>query len=234
MAKDLPTAVYVDGHNLYYGRIRGTSFKWLDLVGLFDRLIHDQNPASLITQVRYFSAPAIARLASHGAASVIAQQDYHRAMRQRYGARFDVTWGAHTFDRKGTLLPRFVEGVPYDRKDRVRVWKLEEKQTDVNLALAMYRDACSGAYGQLVVCTNDSDAAPTLAAIRSDFPAIILGVVTPVRPPEASATQRGISRSLTGNADWSRHYLLDAELARSRLPDRIHTGRKPIRKPAHW
>ncbi len=29
------TAVYIDGYNLYYGRIRGTAFKWLDVVALF-------------------------------------------------------------------------------------------------------------------------------------------------------------------------------------------------------
>ena len=26
------TAVYIDGYNLYYGRIRGTRYKWVDLV----------------------------------------------------------------------------------------------------------------------------------------------------------------------------------------------------------
>jgi hypothetical protein len=29
------TVVYVDGFNLYYGALRGTPFKWLDLYGLF-------------------------------------------------------------------------------------------------------------------------------------------------------------------------------------------------------
>ena len=28
------TRVYVDGFNLYYGALKGTSFKWLDLVRL--------------------------------------------------------------------------------------------------------------------------------------------------------------------------------------------------------
>jgi hypothetical protein len=30
------TVVYVDGYNLYYGLLRGTKLKWLDLVALFE------------------------------------------------------------------------------------------------------------------------------------------------------------------------------------------------------
>ncbi len=29
--------VYIDGFNLYYGSVRGTSFKWLDIEQLFVR-----------------------------------------------------------------------------------------------------------------------------------------------------------------------------------------------------
>lgn len=234
MSSKLSTAVYVDGYNLYYGRIRGTPYKWLDVVGLFDRLLHDQDPRSALERVRYFTAHALARFSSHGEASVIAQQDYHRALLHLHAGRLELTYGTHSFDRGGTLLPRFAEGAAYDRNDRVRVWKLEEKQTDVNLALAMYRDACSGLFGQLVVCSNDSDVAPALAAIKSDFPHIRLGVVTPVRPPVPDGTHRRVSRSLSMHAAWTRHYLLDSELERARLPDRVPTARKPIRRPPHW
>ncbi len=38
------TAVYVDGYNLYYGRLRGSPFKWLDLPVLFDALLRTQEP----------------------------------------------------------------------------------------------------------------------------------------------------------------------------------------------
>jgi hypothetical protein len=69
MATDLPTAVYIDGYNLYYGRIRGTPYKWLDLVGLFEHVLRDQDPRSVLARLHYFSAPALARFASHGQAS---------------------------------------------------------------------------------------------------------------------------------------------------------------------
>ena len=31
------TRVYIDGYNLYYGCLKGTAFKWLDLLALFER-----------------------------------------------------------------------------------------------------------------------------------------------------------------------------------------------------
>ena len=65
---------------------------------------------------------------------------------------------------------------------RTRVWKLEEKKTDVNLAMRIYRDANKGRYDRIILVSNDSDAEPALAAIREDFPAIMVGVVMPVRP----------------------------------------------------
>lgn len=145
------TAVYVDGYNLYYGRLRGTPFKWLDLVKLF-------------------TAPALATFASHGSASVEAQSAYHRALQTKYGDRFETVYGTHSFDKSGTLLPVYVADQPFDRTNRTRVWKLEEKKTDVNLALRMYRDACRGLYDRIILVSNDSDAEPALEALRADFP----------------------------------------------------------------
>jgi uncharacterized LabA/DUF88 family protein len=143
--------------------------------------------------------------------------------------------GKHSHDKHGTLLPEYVEGHPYDRNRRVRVWKLEEKQTDVNLALSMYRDAASGEYQQQVVVSNDSDVEPVLKSIRADFPGIRLGVVTPRPPPTpGQPTGRAVSSSLSAQADWTRAYLLDADLERAHLPPRVHTGKKPINKPPHW
>jgi len=37
------TAVYIDGYNHYYVRLRNTAYKWLDVVALFDMLIKVQD-----------------------------------------------------------------------------------------------------------------------------------------------------------------------------------------------
>lgn len=229
------TAVYVDGYNFYYGRIRGTPYKWIDVVRLFERLVHEQTPTSQMTLVRYFSAFCLARFSTHGNASTIAQDSFLRGHEVRHGSRFQKTMGTHTHDRSGTKMPRYVDGQAFNRADRVKVWKLEEKQTDVNIALAMYRDAASGRFSQLVVCSNDSDVEPVLRAIREDFPGIRLGVITPRRPPEAgAAVHRNMMSSLSANAHWARSHIHDEELASCQLPDRIQTGKKPIDRPAHW
>ena len=230
------TVGYIDGYNLYYGRLRGTSYKWLDLVALFQHILKVQDPEGTLDAVRFFTAPALARFASHGQASMIAQQSYHRALEARHRDRFSITLGTHSYDNSGTKLPTFVPGQPFDKHVRSHVWKLEEKKTDVNLAMAMYRDAAKGRVDQVVLCSNDSDAEPVLKALREDFPALIIGVVTPVHPPPEAGGRihRGISTSLATQAHWTRKHILDDELASAQMPPRVPTRKKPIDKPAHW
>ena len=141
----------------------------------------------------------------------------------------------HSFDKSGTLLPAYVPGQPFDRTNRTRVWKLEEKKTDVNLALRMYRDACKGLYDRMILVSNDSDAEPALEAIRTDFPHIMLGVVMPIRPVLSGTTaHRRPSGSLANQADCTIAHLGDDVLDSAQLPVVIPTKKKPIRKPAHW
>ena len=47
------TFVYVDGFNLYYGALKGTPWKWLDLPALFAKVLQ---PHHDILAVKYFTA----------------------------------------------------------------------------------------------------------------------------------------------------------------------------------
>jgi hypothetical protein len=49
------TIAYVDGYNLYHGRLKHTPFKWLDLVGLLSTILRVQNPSAQITVVKLFT-----------------------------------------------------------------------------------------------------------------------------------------------------------------------------------
>lgn len=49
--------VYVDGFNLYYGCLKGTAYRWLDLEALCARLL----PKNEIHRIRYFTAKVGAR-----------------------------------------------------------------------------------------------------------------------------------------------------------------------------
>lgn len=225
------TAIYIDGYNLYYGRLRDTDYKWLDLVKLFAHILKVQDGSqSSLSAVKLFTAYAKASFSSHGQASAIAQQSYHRALSTLYPEILHIVLGNHSHDKNGALLPTFIDGVPYDRSVRSRVWKIEEKQTDVNLALTLYRDAAKGLYDQLVICSNDSDIEPALVALKEDFPALTIGIVVPLsrtgpRPPSASLIQ---------HSHWSRKYILDEELAQAQLEAQVPTQKKPIKKPSHW
>ena len=46
------TAVYIDGFNLYYGALKGTPYKWLDL----DRYFRLLRPNDDLQCIRYFTA----------------------------------------------------------------------------------------------------------------------------------------------------------------------------------
>lgn len=54
------TVVYVDGYNLYYGLLRKTTLKWLDLFALFRD--HVLSPEVELIQVRYYTAPVLGRI----------------------------------------------------------------------------------------------------------------------------------------------------------------------------
>ncbi len=54
------TNVYIDGFNLYYGCLKGSSYRWLDVEALCAVLL----PKDEINQVRYFTARISARSGS--------------------------------------------------------------------------------------------------------------------------------------------------------------------------
>jgi uncharacterized LabA/DUF88 family protein len=226
----MDTIVYVDGYNLFYGRLRNTSYKWLDIVKLFESIAKTQDPSSNIIQIKYFTAPVRANFASHGRDSVTAQNTYHRALNQVYQQQIEIISGYHTVE-KG-YPPRYNK--PIDKDDRVEVWKFEEKQTDVNIALAMYKDARDANVNQQILVTSDSDLELALKLISSDVPHMKLGLIIPRKKPEPGQKVRPPNKSLSQYACWTRNYILDEECQKFQLNDRIATKKKPIDKPSYW
>lgn len=160
-----------------------------------------------------------------------AQTQYLRALQSRYPQLLEVINGFHIFEPAS--LPSYqIEQTP--RKSAMtRVWMIEEKQTDVNLALHVYRDAVRGTCDQLVICSNDSDMEPALQMVRDDVPDAKLGLVMPLRE-KASEAGKVPNKRLTALAHWVRHHIRDDELAQSQLPQHVQTKKKPASKPAHW
>lgn len=222
----MKTIVYVDGYNLYYGCLKNTKDKWLDLIHLFGNILKVQNPSSELFKLKFFTADVKTKLSSHGVDAQKAQDSYQRAHQYLYPQQFEVIKGFHSLEPNRALVYQ----QPPNRNNRVEIWRLEEKQTDVNIALEVYRDVAKGNAEQVVIISNDSDQAPVVDAIKMDFPDIKFGIVLPIR----QKSKRTISQQLSKNADWTRHYILDEEFSTSQLPIKIATNRKPIIKPDYW
>ena len=226
------TIIYIDGYNLYYSRLKGTPHKWLDVGTLFrDLILKPQDPSANVVCIKYFTSPVKASYARHGDASAHAQTQYHRALKAIHGDLIQIIQGFHIFGK--TNMPLHVEGEEPDKQNLVPVWMIEEKQTDVNLALQVYRDAVRGECDHQVICTNDSDLEPALQLVRQDAPNVQIGLVVPLREKGLSGDAVSNKR-LTKRVHWVRQHILDAELESSQLPKNVNTNKKPAQKPAHW
>jgi hypothetical protein len=226
------TTIYIDGYNLYYSRLKGSPFKWLDVVALFrDQIVMQQDPHAEVVAVKFFTSPVKASYARHGQASEHAQTQYHRALLAKHPTLVHIIKGFHIF--QPTALPVYESGMTASKAHVAPVWMIEEKQTDVNIALHAYRDAVRGVCDQVVICSNDSDLEPALRMIREDVPSATVGLVMPLRA-NAKVDGKVPNKRLTPLAHWVRHYIQDAELEKSQLPPNVQTAKKPASKPPHW
>ena len=73
------TIVFVDGYNLYYGMLRRSPYKWLDLFALFHD--HALNTEADVIEVRYCTAPVLGKMCDD-AQSPQRQRTYLQALRK--------------------------------------------------------------------------------------------------------------------------------------------------------
>lgn len=70
----MKTIVYVDGFNLYYGSLRKTRYRWLNL----ETLCHNLMPKDNIVRIRYFTS--LIKSNPHDPDQLRRQQIYLRAL----------------------------------------------------------------------------------------------------------------------------------------------------------
>ncbi len=221
----MKTIIYIDGYNLYYGLVKNTKYKWLDLHSLFSEIAKIQNPQSQIVSIKYFTAPVITKFSQHKEKSQQSQNYYHKALCTKSENCIEIINGYFDVDMSSPVLYQ----KPIDLKARVKTWKLEEKQTDVNIALEMYRDATQGQCKQQILVSSDSDLIPALNYISNDFIDIVLGLVLP-----RSNSNKRKNKGLSQYANWTRTHINNDELEKHQLPNKIPTKKKPIYKPKYW
>ncbi len=197
----------------------------LNLHGLFSEIVKIQNPQSQVQIVKYFTAPIITKFSRHKEKSQQSQNLYHRALTVNHDSCVEIINGY--FDSSANLP--VVHGKSIDLDNRVKTWKLEEKQTNVNIALEMYRDATLGDIKQQVLVTSDSDLIPALKYIRKDFDNINLGLILP-----RNLHNKRKNKKLSDCTDWTRSHINNDELEKHQFPEMMPTNKKPIYKPKYW
>jgi hypothetical protein len=207
----MATYVYVDGFNLYYGAVKGTAYKWLDIEAVCRRLL----PNDDIRLIRYFTARIAAR--PDDPQQAVRQETYLRAL-----ATFppiEIHFGHYV-----TRPTRMALAKPPKHGSRtVEVLKTEEKGSDVNLATYLLLDAAKRRCDTAVVISNDSDVAEPLRLAAAEF-GVRVGVINP-HPPHKR------SRKLP-SAFFKQ--LRTSTLAGCQLPPTLSDGAGVIRKPATW
>lgn len=207
----MATTVYIDGFNLYYGALRGTPYKWLDLEALCQRLL----PKDDLNRIRYFTARITARLGDPQQPQ--RQETYLRALRTLPLVSIHY----------GHFLTHVVR-MPLTRPSRfgpktAEVIKTEEKGSDVNLASHLLLDAFRGSCDTAVVMSNDSDLRVPIRIAEQEL-GLRVGIINP-HPPQYRA------RALHGTFFKQ---LRRAALAACQLPERLEDAHGEIRKPAGW
>ena len=155
------TIVYIDGGNLYYGQLRGTSNKWLDLEMFSQKLLR---PDHSIGVVKYFASRVIDKSPDHRHAE--RQDKYLDAISHR--SRI-VTQEGRYREQEELLLPAREPCLSCGKRrddGRIKVFRITEKMTDVNIAVEMLRDAYEHAADVLVLVSGDSDLAPVVKTVR--------------------------------------------------------------------
>lgn len=204
------TNVYVDGFNLYYGAVRGTSHRWLDIERFFTRL----RPNDDLQTIYYFTALIDG---SHRRN----QTEYLRAL--------------ETLPKVQTVLGRYKFkqvkcNVPKCKFQGSRFFSMpEEKRTDVHIALAMASDAWEKACEQMILVSGDSDLVPAINLVKETAPTIRITVYVPARHPA-----RGAAVELRGAADRDR--ILPTNLFQyCQFPTTLKDGAGlVISKPPSW
>lgn len=197
-------SLFIDGFNIYHAVAKNSNlrrYKWLNYTSL-GRSVLSQKEA--LVKVYFFTAfyPGDA------------------AKKQRHQTFID----AQSTEGVETVLGAFRKKDRFCTSCRVTSPGYEEKESDVNLALHLLRDAVQDSYDKAIILSGDSDLIPAVRMVKTLFPSKHLMLLFPPdRAPE----------SLKAEAD-SIMRLKEKHLQANQFPARIITPNTTIQKPAAW
>ena len=202
--------VYIDGFNFYYGVLKDSPDKWLDIQAYFTKLRQTDD----VQKIWYFTALV-------GGDQRLRQKTYLDALTTLH--LVDVQFGHY----KQKTIKCNVRKCTFSGPREFRA--PEEKGTDVKIALQMLDDAYQNACDRIILVSGDSDLVPAIELIKTRFPEKRITVYVPARDPTRAA-----ARSLRGAAH--KHKTLPVNLLKKcQFPDSlVDVGRVRITKPSAW
>lgn len=205
------TNVYIDGFNLYYGAIKGTPYRWLD-IGKFCQLML---PKNTIQAIKYFTALVTPR--PHDPDQPVRQQMYLRAL----GTLPQVSLILGHFLAHSVTMPLSnpIPGGP----THASVVRTEEKGSDVNLATHLLCDAFRNVFDIAVVVSNDSDLLEPIKIVRQELGKRV-GILNPHKHP---------SQVLVRNSDFFKS-IRPGVLRASQFPQTLTDSHGTFHKPDAW
>ena len=238
----METWVFIDGFNLYYGAVKDTPYKWLDLQRMCTMLLHNHK----ITRIKYFTARVSARADDPGKPT---RQQIYRVYSEwvdaprwlgrrpaRASTHFEHTQiylrALQTLPNLDIIFGRFLShnvmmplAQPTPGGSRfAKVIKTEEKGSDVNIAAHLINDGYKKRYEAAVIVTNDSDLLEPIRIVRVEL-GLPVGVLNPHKNPT--------SRVLARQASFVRQ-IRQGVLAASQFPDVLTDTHGEFYKPASW
>lgn len=208
----MDTVVYVDGFNLYYGALKGTPYKWLNLLALCKNLLDNQHR---IVKVKYYTAKVSVR--PHDPTQPQRQQTYLRALQTV--PQIEIILGQFLQSRVVMPVATPAPGQP----PFVKVIKTEEKGSDVNIATHLIHDGHLGLYDTAVVISNDSDLTEPVRIVRHELNKGV-GLLNPHKRP---------SWELKQHATFIKT-IRQGVLRKSQFPPTLTDTTGSIHKPPSW
>lgn len=211
------TNFYIDGFNLYYGSLKGTKYRWLDVRAFCQELLAS-TPQHTVGRIRYFTA----RVRTQGAYSTGTEQRQDTYLRAIATLGIDVHFGHYQYK------PTFATQFPLSNPPRkVQILKAEEKGSDVNLAAYLLLDGFNKDYEQAIVVSNDSDLATPIRMVRDDLK-LPVGVAFPCTNPNR------IKSALLQTVGTFYRNVRVPMLQASQLPPNMSDASGAFSCPARW
>jgi alkylhydroperoxidase family enzyme len=204
------TNVYVDGFNLYYGAVKDTPYKWLDIHKLCSLLL----PQNQIHRIRYFTA--LVQNTPNDPTKAQRQQTFIRALETL--PNLSVHYGSFLASKVRMPLVH-----PTALRHNALVVKMEEKGSDVNLASLLLADAFRGDFEAAAVLSNDSDLVLPIKIVATELH-LPVGIINP---------HKRFAVELTKVATF-RKQIRHGALRVSQFPPSLTDANGTITKPASW